>query len=106
MTMTKRISLGALALLVLFTIACVATTQAPVEPKATPAQKVSVTISSEPGNAEVYVDGRFVGTSTMEVRLGPGTYKIEVRRAGFKPWVRDLSVADYPTRATALLERE
>ena len=69
-------------------------------------RKVAVEIAAEPGDAEIYLDGKFVGTTTMEVRLPPGTYKIEIRRPGFKPWTRDLAVADYSTRVTALLERQ
>ena len=104
--MTKKVTLAALTLLALLAIACSATVQAPSTAQPTPVRKVSVVIASEPGDAEIYLDGRLVGTTTMELRLSEGNYKVEVRRSGFKPWARDLAVADYATRVTALLERE
>lgn len=104
--MTKKITLVALALVSILSIACSTTIQPPPAAQSATVRKVSVVIASEPGDAEIYLDGRLVGTTTMEVRLSAGTYKVEVRRSGFKPWVRDLAVADYSTRVTALLERE
>jgi hypothetical protein len=65
-----------------------------------------VTITSEPPLAEIWVDGRFVGSAPVKLPLTPGAHAIEARRSGFANWKRDLSVtAGVPARVVALLER-
>lgn len=59
-----------------------------VDQTAQPPAKVSVT--SEPAGADVYVDGSFVGSTPSVLPLPPGGYKIEVRSAGYKSWIRDI----------------
>lgn len=49
-----------------------------------------VSVSSEPAGAEVYVDGSFVGSTPSVLPLPPGSYKIEVRSAGYKSWSREI----------------
>ena len=61
---------------------------ASVDQTAQPPAKVSVT--SEPAGAEVYVDGSFVGSTPSVLPLPPGSYKIEVRAAGYKSWSREI----------------
>ncbi len=62
------------------------------------------------GNTEVdelYVDGRFVGMAPARLRLKEGHYSVEVRRAGFKSYRRQISVivgAEVTLRA--VFERE
>jgi hypothetical protein len=52
----------------------------------------SVAIASDPPNADVYVDGEFVGETPSTVRLTSGTHRIEIRSAGKQPWWRNLEV--------------
>jgi hypothetical protein len=53
-----------------------------------------VSISSSVENADVYVDGNFVGNAPLpKLRLPAGTHKIEVRAVGYEIWSRDLTVA-------------
>ncbi len=47
-------------------------------------------IESTAEHSEVEVDGRFVGTTPMELNLVPGTYQIAVRKVGFEAWTRDV----------------
>lgn len=61
---------------------------ASVDQTAQPPAKVSV--SSVPDGAEVYVDGSFVGSTPSVLPLPPGSYKLEVRSAGYKSWSRDI----------------
>jgi hypothetical protein len=63
-------------------------------------------IESTPPGAEVYVDGDFVGTTPIaEHSLPMGKHDIELRKKGFAPWKRQLSVSS-GTRATVAAEME
>jgi hypothetical protein len=67
-----------------------------------------VSIDSSVPNADVYVDGSFVGNTPLpNYRLVAGMHVIEVRAAGYQPWKRELSVApDATSRVVAQLERQ
>ena len=66
----------------------------------------SVVIDSRPDAAEVWIDGKFVGSSTLAYRLAPGDHKIELMRDKYTTWSRTLTVApDQPTRVAALLQQ-
>ena len=52
----------------------------------------SVKISSEPARADVFLDGDFVGTTPLSLRLPPRTYKITATLAGYQEWQRVLKV--------------
>jgi hypothetical protein len=52
----------------------------------------SVAIASDPPNADVYVDGEFVGETPSTVRLPSGKHRIEIRYAGKQLWWRNLDV--------------
>jgi PEGA domain len=52
----------------------------------------SVGIASDPPNADVYVDGEFVGETPSTVRLASGKHRIEIRSAGKQLWWRNLDV--------------
>ena len=50
-------------------------------------------IKSVPHEAEVYLDGTFIGTTPfIEPNIKIGDYLLEVRKPGFKPWRRDIHV--------------
>jgi hypothetical protein len=52
----------------------------------------SVTVSSDPPGADIYVDGKFVGQTPSTIRLASGTHRVEVRSQGKDDWERDLEV--------------
>lgn len=62
------------------------------------------------GNTEVdelYVDGRFVGMAPARLRLKEGHYAVEIRRAGFKSYRRQISViVDTEVTLRAVFEKE
>ena len=90
------------ALLLLFALACTTSTAA-VKPRHVD-DTVNVTIESRPSDSEVYVAGKFVGTTPMVARLTPGDHKIEVRSPEGGTWQRELTVlANSPTRVKAYL---
>ena len=51
-----------------------------------------VAIASDPGGAEIYIDGKFVGQTPSTIRLPSGTHRIEVKSQGKQNWQRDLEV--------------
>jgi hypothetical protein len=65
----------------------------------------TVQIESRPDMSEVWLDGKFVGSTPLIYRLTPGDHKIEMIRPRYMTWTRTLTVAaDQPTRVAALLE--
>lgn len=64
----------------------------------------SVTISVQPSDATVYVDGRARGTGKTTVRLSSAPHRIEVKRQGFRAWSRTVTPRPgYPQSVTANL---
>jgi len=61
---------------------------------ATPAApaKGTVTVSSVPDGADVYVDDNFVGNAPATLKLSPGKHTVKVQQDGYKAWTKDLSV--------------
>jgi len=59
-------------------------------------------------NAEVLVDGQLVGTTpVVELILPVRTHALEIRKHGFKPWIREVSILSGATsRIVADLEKE
>ena len=67
----------------------------------------TVMFQSTPGDAEVYVNGDFRGTTPLNLRLTAGTQTVELKLEGFVTWKRDLLVvAGDDTRVAARLEPE
>jgi hypothetical protein len=63
-----------------------------------------VFVSSKPGSADVYLDGKkYKDTTSTRIQLNEGTYSLDVKRTGYRPWHRDIDVKgssvsryDYP----------
>ena len=53
-----------------------------------------ISINSQPAGTAVYINSRKIADSTPAQieELRPGTYKIEVRRDGYYPWHKDMTV--------------
>ncbi|MGA7639600.1 MAG: PEGA domain-containing protein [Candidatus Acidiferrales bacterium] len=51
-----------------------------------------VAIASDPSDAEIYVDGKFVGQTPSKILLASGSHRVELRAAGRKNWERELEV--------------
>jgi PEGA domain len=51
-----------------------------------------VSIASDPPNAEIYVDGKFVGQTPSTVHLTIGPHRVEVKSPGKQNWSRDLEI--------------
>ena len=73
-------------------------------PAPLPLRTVPVVFDSHPDVAEVWVDGKFIGSTHLSYRLTPGDHKIELVRPRYTTWSRTLTVnADQPTRVAAIL---
>src|SRR5580700_6408484 len=66
-------------------------------------QQGLVFVSSQPNPANVYVDGQLNGTTNKRLFLDAGQYTFKLVRAGYRPWVRAVTVEggsvehfDYP----------
>jgi len=66
----------------------------------------TVILSATPENAEVSVDGNFVGNAPVNLKLTPGKHTIVVTAKGYQGLTRDITVMpDSEVRLTANLER-
>ena len=65
-----------------------------------------VTVDSTPGEAEISLDGIRQGVTPATLPMGAGTRRLELRRAGYKPWVQTVRITAGPPIAldTAILE--
>jgi hypothetical protein len=63
-------------------------------PLAAPAANATgiLRIDSTAPNAEIEVDGEFLGTTPLEVPLAAGLHSVTIRKSGFSTWVRDITV--------------
>ncbi|HEX4954047.1 MAG TPA: PEGA domain-containing protein [Thermoanaerobaculia bacterium] len=86
-----------------------------IEPAAAPNEAANtrqahgiVNFYSEPSSAEVWLDGKLIGSTPLEgYPLATGEHHVAFKRAGYQVWVRDFSVAQgVRTQLTALLERQ
>jgi serine protease Do len=57
-----------------------------------PAGNGNVTIHSDPENADIYVDGKFVGNTPSVLPLSVGMHHVAISARGKKNWERDLDV--------------
>jgi len=64
----------------------------------------TVTVSVEPGDATVYVDGRARGSGKTTLRLSSAPHRVEVRRRGYRSWTRTITPRPgYPQTLVARL---
>jgi hypothetical protein len=61
--------------------------------------------TSQPPSADIEVDGNFVGSTPSAVDLAPGTHVIRLKKSGFKPWQRNLTVGSSTVNISAELEK-
>ena len=60
--------------------------------------------NSYPDGAQVYVDGQLKSATNTTINLSPGSYKVEIKKEGYQPWQKTLSIEqEIVTRATSYL---
>jgi hypothetical protein len=66
----------------------------------------TITVSSNPDGADIYVDDSFIGNAPATLRLITGKHTIKVTMAGFKDWSREIAaLAGAEAHLTASLEK-
>ncbi len=65
-----------------------------------------VEISSTPSNADIEIDGKFVGNTPSTVGVVSGVHKLAVTKRGYKPWAKEITVSNGQIRIDATLEPE
>ncbi len=71
----------------------------------TQAIQASVTINSTPPNADIEIDGAFVGNTPSTVSVAPGSHRIAVKKKGFTDWAKTLNVTGGTIHLNAELEQ-
>jgi hypothetical protein len=71
---------------------------APMLPAPEPPRSVNLSIRTQPGNAQVYLNDEFRGTSSSEgilaiSNLKPGSYRLRVTVISYKEWTQGLELA-------------
>jgi hypothetical protein len=52
-----------------------------------------IVIGSKPDRADIYVDGKYVGTTpSRELRFPPGEIRLRIEKQGFRPWKRRVTI--------------
>ena len=61
-------------------------------------------VSSTPDGADIEIDGNFVGSTPSTVGVVAGSHQLSVKKAGFKPWERKITVSSGHIKIDATLE--
>lgn len=54
--------------------------------------KGRLSVDSYPQNSEVYLNGEFIGVTPLEVSLNYGIYKLEVKKSGYKDYIKEIKI--------------
>jgi hypothetical protein len=80
--------------------------QAPAQPAAPADASGTVTLTTTPDGADVFVDDQFLGNSPATLKLKPGKHTITVKMSGYKDWSRELTTdAGSDVHLSATLEK-
>jgi len=64
-----------------------------------------ISVSSISANADIEVDGSFVGNTPSSVEVTPGEHSVVVKKTGYKNWERKLKVTGGSVNVSAELEK-
>jgi TonB family protein len=64
---------------------------APAAESAASSEAATVSLTTNPDGADVYVDAQFNGNSPATLKLKPGKHTIRVSMTGYSDWTRDIS---------------
>ena len=76
----------------------------PVSPDQGAAAELEV--SSTPDGADIEIDGNFVGSTPSTVGVAAGPHQLSLKKAGFKPWERKITVSSGHIKIAATLESQ
>jgi len=64
-----------------------------------------ISVSSTPANADIELDGSFVGSTPSLIDVPAGDHSVVVKKTGYKPWERKLKITGGVVNISAELER-
>jgi len=64
-----------------------------------------ISVSSMPGNADIEIDGSFVGSTPSSIEVTPGEHSVVVKKSGYKAWQRTMKVSGGTINVSAELEK-
>jgi hypothetical protein len=70
------------------------------------APQAQLQVSSTPDGADIEIDGNYVGSTPSTVAATIGPHQIAVKKSGFKPWERKMTVSGGQINVNATLEPE
>jgi len=71
------------------------------------ADETGLFIDSDGLNAEIYEDGKLIGTTDKKIKLEPGPHTITMKKEGYKPYTTTVQVYDgYVAQKTATLYKD
>jgi hypothetical protein len=76
----------------------------PASPVSAPTAQAQLQVSSTPDGADIEIDGGFVGNTPSAVGVAPGQHELTVKKTGFKPWGRKITVSSGQVNVNAVLE--
>jgi hypothetical protein len=66
----------------------------------------TLTIDSEPSEADIYIDGKYRGITPLTLTLEVGSYNIEVSKGGYENYTKTITITDRETKViTPKLEK-
>jgi hypothetical protein len=65
-----------------------------------------IVVSSTPANADITLDGSFVGNTPSEIDVASGDHSLTVSKSGFKPWDRKFKATGGSVNINAELEAQ
>jgi hypothetical protein len=63
-------------------------------------------VASTPDGADIEIDGNFVGNTPSTLGVAAGSHQVSVKKAGFKPWERKITVSSGHIKIDATLESQ
>ncbi|HEV3305268.1 MAG TPA: PEGA domain-containing protein [Candidatus Sulfotelmatobacter sp.] len=63
-------------------------------------------VTSTPGGADIEIDGNFVGNTPSTLGVAAGPHQVSVKKTGFKPWERKITVSSGHIKIDAALESQ
>jgi len=77
---------------------------APVQSPLVMQNDTELNISSTPPNADIEIDGSFIGNTPSSFGLGSGEHTVKIIKSGYKPWERKVKTSTGAARLVAELE--
>lgn len=68
-------------------------------------QKFSLKVFSSPGSGSIYLDGKYIGLSPIEIEVDEGVHEVRVTLDGYEEWSGKIAL-NKPDKVVAKLEEE